>query len=711
MAVIGKIRQRAGLLIGIVGFSLVAFILGDLLTSNRSFLTGSGNELAIIGSKKVGVQEFESRVKQLEENYKINTGNETIDQNTLESLREQAWTQLLNEEILVKQIEKTGIKVSPEELFDLIQGKNPHPQIKEAFKDPKTGEFSPANVIQFLKNMDNDATGKTRTQWVAFEKYISEERAKEKYNEMIKHGLFTTSVEAKRFYENQNRIASVRFIDFNYTTIVDSTIQVDEKEMREYYNANQNEFKQEASRKLEYVAFEVTPSAEDRIAAYGSLEKIVQSFRESTDDSLFTNVNSDNKLGIAYFKQGSVAPAVDSVFFGGASTGTVVGPYEEGNVYKLSKLLEIKNVSDSIKVSHALIAFAGAERAPAEVTRSKDEAKLRADSLFAIVKKDGNRFDDIAKSLSDDKVASEKSGDLDWITQASPMDPKFKAGAFETPKGGVSLVESPFGFHIIKVTDQTAAVRQAKIATVDRRIEPGSKTFNSIYGKANEFGAKVKTAEAFDKMVKEQGLNKRVADNLKETDRYIPGLESPRALVQWAYQAKKGDVSKVYDFANKFVIAVLTDVKDKGIAPYDQALDLIKGKVITKKKAQMFMEKINAKSGSANNIDALAAALGVPVKSAETVNFNSSFVANLGVEPALVGTIFSLKQGVLSKPVEGTAGVFVVVVDKITEPAPVTDYNTPKSQATQQLQQRAGYEVFNALKEKANIVDNRGKYY
>mgnify|MGYP000202157167 FL=1 len=258
MAVIGKIRQRAGLLIGIVGFSLVAFILGDLLTSNRSFLTGSGNELAIIGSKKVGVQEFESRVKQLEENYKINTGNETIDQNTLESLREQAWTQLLNEEILVKQIEKTGIKVSPEELFDLIQGKNPHPQIKEAFKDPKTGEFSPANVIQFLKNMDNDATGKTRTQWVAFEKYISEERAKEKYNEMIKHGLFTTSVEAKRFYENQNRVASVRFIDFNYTTIVDSTIQVDEKEMREYYNANQNEFKQEASRKLEYVAFEVT---------------------------------------------------------------------------------------------------------------------------------------------------------------------------------------------------------------------------------------------------------------------------------------------------------------------------------------------------------------------------------------------------------------------------------------------------------------------
>ena len=711
MAVIGKIRQRAGLLIGIVGFSLVAFILGDLLTSNRSFLTGSGNELAIIGSKKVDIQEFEALVKQLEENYKINTGNQTVDQNTLESLREQAWTQLLNEEILSKQIEKTGIKVSADELFDMIQGKNPHPQIKEAFKDPKTGEFSAANVIQFLKNMDNDATGKTRNQWVAFEKYINEERVKEKYNEMIKHGLFVTTAEAKRMYENQNRTASVRFIDFNYTTIEDSTIKVEDKELREYYNSHQNDFKQEASRKLEYVTFDVVPSTEDKQNAISSLDKLVQAFRETTDDSLFTSINSDNKIEIAYFKQNSLAPVIDTPFFGGAPVGTVIGPYEEGNAYKVSKLLASKNMSDSIKVSHALVAFTGAERAPAEVTRTRDQAKATADSLLAIIKKDGNRFAEIAKNASDDKVAAEKEGDLDWITQASPMDPKFKAGAFETAKGQVSLVESPFGFHLIKVTDQTAAVRQVQVASIDRRIEPGSKTFQTSFAKANEFAAKNKTPEAFEKAVQEQGLNKRVADNLKETDKFIPGLESPRALVQWAYNSKKGDVSKVYDFGNKFVIAVLTEVKEKGIAPYEQALDLVKGKVITAKKAQIFIEKINAKMSGATTIDALATALGTQVKNAEGVNFNSSFVANLGVEPALVGTIFSLKQGVLSKPVEGTTGVFVAVIDRISEPAATTDFSSNKKQAIQQLQQRTTYEVFNALKEKANITDNRGKYY
>ncbi|MBL0341043.1 MAG: SurA N-terminal domain-containing protein [Bacteroidetes bacterium] len=711
MAVIGKIRQRAGLLIGIVGFSLVAFILGDLLTSNRSFLTGSGNDLAVIGGKKVNIQDFESMVQQLEENYKLNTGNQTIDQTTMESLREQAWTQLLNEEIMKKQYAKTGVQVSADELFEMIQGKNPHPQIKEAFKDPKTGEFSPANVLQFLKNMDNDATGKTRAQWIAFEKFIAEERMKEKYDQLIKHGLFVTTEEAKNTYEIQTKTASVKFIDFNYNTIVDSTIAVSDKELRDYYNSHQNDFKQEAARKLEYVTFDVVPSQTDREATLKSIDQLTQPFRESTDDSLFVSVNTDNKNEIAYFKRGTLSPIIDSTFFNGTSIGTVVGPYEENNNYKLSKLIDVKSISDSIKVSHALIAYAGSERAPAEVTRTKEQAQAMADSLMGLINKDPKKFTEIAKFQSDDKVSAEKEGDLDWITQESPMDPRFKTGAFETKKGSVSLVESNFGFHLIKVTDQTTPSTKVKVATIERRIEPGSKTYQMAFAKANEFASKNTNSEAFTKSVQEQGLNKRVAENLKETDKFIAGLESPRALIQWAYQSKEGDVSKTYDFGNKFVVAHLLEAKEKGIAPFEKATELVKGKVLTSKKAQLLIEKINAKSASAKTIEELATALGTQVKSAEGLNFASSFIPNLGVEPALVGTIFSIKQGQLSKPIEGTAGVFVAVVNSFTEPTAITDYTNNKNQTVQQLQQRASYEVFNALKEKAEIVDNRGKYY
>lgn len=711
MAVIGKIRQKAGLLIGIVGFSLVAFILGDLLTSNRSFISGSDNSVAQIGGKKIEVLEFESRVKQMEENYKLNTGNESIDQATLESLREQAWTEMLNDYIMDPQYNKLGIKVSGDELFDMIQGKNPHPQIKEAFKDPNTGEFSPANVLQFLKNMDSDATGKTRAQWLAFEKYINEERIKEKYNDLIKHGLFTTSAEAKRLHENQGKTANIRFIDFNYATIADSTIKVEEKELREYYNSHQNDYKQEASRTVEYVVFDVTPSPEDRENAFRSIEKLVQPFGESTDDSLFASVNADTKSEISFYKKGTLAPALDTTFFGSASPGTVVGPFEENNSFKIAKLIDIKNQADSLKVSHALIAFAGAERAPAELTRTRDEAKSIADSLLAIIKKDSKRFNDIAKNMSDDKVASEKDGDLDWITMESPMDPRFKTGAFETSKGDVSLVESNFGFHLIKVTDQTTPVSKVKVAVIDRRIQAGSKTYQLAFAKANEFASKNTTIESFNKTVQEQGLNKRVAENLKENDKTIAGLESPRPLIQWAYQSEKGTVSKPYDFANKFVIGVVTDVKEKGISTFEQATDGVKTKVITQKKAKMFADKIEAARASAKTIDELAAKLGVGVKTAEKVSFSSSFLANVGVEPAVVGTVFSTPVNQLSKPVEGTAGVFVIVVDKIDEPQTPFEAAQFQKQAVQQLQQRAAYEVFNALKEKAEVNDNRGRFY
>ncbi|MDQ3050088.1 MAG: SurA N-terminal domain-containing protein [Bacteroidota bacterium] len=711
MAVIGKIRQRAGLLIGIVGFSLIAFILGDLLTSNRSFLAGSDTSVAEIGGKKIEVVDFETRVNQMEENYKLNTGNETVDQATMESLREQAWTELLNDYIMDPQFEKTGIKVSGDELFDMIQGKNPHPQIKEAFKDPNTGEFSPRNVLDFLKNMDNDATGKTRAQWIAFEKFINDERIKEKYNELIKHGLFTNSVEAKKMHEDQGKMASIRFIDFNFSTIADSSVKVEEKELRDYYNSHQNDFKQEASRSIEYVTFDVMPSQEDRESALQSIQKLVQPFSESTDDSLFTAVNSDTKSETAFYKKGTLAPVLDTTYFGNAPIGTVTGPYEENNTYKIAKLIDVKFQPDSLKVSHALISYAGAERAAPEVTRTKEQAQAAADSLLTIIKKDPRRFADIAKNISDDKVAAEKDGDLEWITQESPMDPKFKAGAFETAKGEVSLVESNFGFHLIKVTDQTTASRKVKVAIIDRKLEPGSKTYQMAFSKANEFASKNTTLEAFNKSIQEQGLNKRVADNLKESDKAIAGLESPRQLIQWAYQAEEGDVSKTYDFGNKFVVAALTSAKDKGVATYEQSLEQVKTKVIAAKKAKIFIDKIEAASASSKTLDELAQKLNANIRTAEQVSFASSFLSNVGVEPAVVGTVFSTPVNKLSNPVEGTSGVFVLVVDKFEEPKSPFDANQFKQQAMQQLQQRATYEVFNALKEKANITDNRGKFY
>ncbi len=712
MAVIGKIRQRAGLLIGLVGFSLAAFVLGDLFTSNRSFLGGTDTNVAIIGDKKIDVRDFEALVTELTENYKINTSTETVDQNTLESLREQAWTELLNDEVFMKQVNKTGLAVSSDEIFDMIQGKNPHPQIKQAFTDPATGEFSPANVIQFLKNMDSDPTGASRAQWIAFEQYIKEERLKNKYNEMIKNGLFVTTAEAQQDYINKGKSVNIRFIDQPYGSIVDSTITVTDKEMREYYNSHQNDFKQEASRKIEYVVFEVVPSEEDRAKTYSEISSLAEEFNNTDNDSLFSAINSDTKQPITWYKEGQLSPVIDSVFFSeNAATGMAYGPYEENKSFVIAKLLNSELRPDSLRVSHALISYAGSERAAPEITLTKAEAKERADSLFNLIQSNPARFNEFASFQSDDKVSAEKGGDLDWITSESPMDPQFLKGAFNTKKGEVSLVESPFGFHLIKVTDQTATSKQVEVAFVNRNIEPGSKTYQQAFSAANEFAGVYNTSESFEKGVEEKGLTKRVADNLKETDKAIAGIESPRPLIVWAYRSNLHDISKAYEFGNKFVVAHLADVKDKGIAPYDQVKDKLDGFVRTDNKAKILIERFENAMKGASGIDELATSMQTYAKSANNVNFGSTYIENLGVEPALVATVVTMEKGKLSSPIKGQAGVYVAMVDQINEPAESTDFSNNKNQLSSQTKQRATYEVFEALKEKANIVDNRGKFY
>jgi parvulin-like peptidyl-prolyl isomerase len=244
--------------------------------------------------------------------------------------------------------------------------------------------------------------------------------------------MYTTTEEAKRMVLSQGRTMNTRVVDLQFKAVPDSSIKAEESELTAYYNAHKDEFKQEEGRKIEYVVFDVAPSTEDVATALKLTDDLVASFRETTDDSLFVSVNSDQKIEIQYSKQGTLSPAVDTVFFSGAAPGTVVGPYRENNGFRLSKLMDIRMRPDSIRVSHALVAYAGSERAAPEITRTKDEAKNRADSLFAIAKKDAKAFMEIAKNQSDDKVAATKDGDLDWMTSDSPMDPTFKEGAFNS---------------------------------------------------------------------------------------------------------------------------------------------------------------------------------------------------------------------------------------------------------------------------------------
>ena len=698
MAMINKIRNKAGLLIGIVGFSLLAFILGDLLSNNQGLFSGDRTTVAVIGGKKINVQDFEAKVQTSIENYKLNSQTENVDQNVTEQLREQTWNQLVQDEVMGTQYEKLGLTVTPEELMDMVKGKNPHPQIVQAFTDPATKQFNPSAVINFLKNMNNDPTGRTAAQWVAFERAIQQERLTQKYNDLIKQGLYVTTAEAKNEFDARNRTASIRFLTLSYSTISDSTVQVSDAELKEVYNRNQKKYKQEATRSIDYVTFDVVPSETDREAARQEITKLTDEFKASTNDSAFVALNSDNRAEGTFVKQGGLPPTLDTVMFN-APVGTVVGPYEENNMFRLAKLSEVKMLPDSVHARHILL--------KANNPATKDSVMKRADSLLTAIKA-GADFAMLSTLYSVDEGAKQKGGDLGWFSQGMMVKP-FNDAAFQNNKGDKLIVETQFGIHIMEILDQSAPSRQVKVMYIDRRIEPSSKTYQMAYNKANEFAMKNTTAEAFDNGVKQQNLTKLTESNVQENARQVGPLENSRELVRWMYTAKVGDVSKAFEFNNRFTIAKLTEIREKGYSTMEEVKDQVLFEARREKKADMLIERIK-KAGNAGNIDALATALGTNVQTSENVSFASPFLST-GMEGAVVGKIMAMKPGTTSAPLEGLAGVYVVNLKAFNNPPAPANYNEIASQMRQQLQGRAQYEVFNALKEKADISDNRGKFY
>ena len=697
MAVIGSIRKRVGLLIGFIGVSLLAFILGDVFSSGTGIFGGNTDVVGDVAGEKVHYSEFEKRVEMLTENYRINTQSDNIDQNTQDMLREQAWGMFVNENTLGVEYKKLGISVSAEELYDMCTGSNPHAQVKQAFSDPKTGQFDAASVIKFLKNLPN-ADEKTQRQWRQFEDAIREERIASKYKDMLKAGLFVTDAEAKEAYTEAQRTASISYLRLDYNTIPDSTVKVEEGDLKAYHSANTAKYKQtESIRKIEYVTFDITPSAEDRQEVTEWINKKAGEFAESTNDINYVNQYSDVPFDSTYHAKGTLAAVIDTSFFN-APIGKMVGPYMDGDIFKISKLVADRFIPDSVKARHILISVENGDTAKARNT---------ADSLKSAIKR-GAKFADLAQVFSKDPGSGAKGGDLGWFRSGAMVKP-FNDACFEGSKGDMPIVTSQFGVHLIEIMDKGVPSKQIQVATLERKVEPSQKTYDNIYGKANQFASNNNTALLFDSACIKEGLNKRIADNIRETDKNIPGLESPRELVRWAYQAKKGDVSKAFTLGEKYVIAKLVDIKDKGTLPLESVREQVTAEVRKQKKADMLAEKINA--AGATTMEALAQKLNVNSSDADAINFQNPYIQGLGNENKAVGSIFGMKAGSISKPIKGDNGVIVVFVKSFTEPAAITDYSANIKQLVDQRKSRSEYEVFNALKEKANIEDNRGKFY
>lgn len=730
MSVLESLRKRSGLLVAIVGLALFAFVLTGLFQRDSSLFGGEDSTVGEIAGKSIDIKDFKTKVDEAIESQKRNSNKGTLDQNEIDGIVQQIWNQTINEEVLEKEYAKLGIAVSDEELYDLMVD-HPHsalvrnlsdPQtgkIAPMFADEKTGEVSPAKIRQFTQSM----TDEQEKQWAQLENYIRKIRTVEKYNNMIKKGLYVTKAVAKANYIAQNANSDIKYVVKSYNTIVDSTLKPTDVELSDYYKAHQNEFKQETSRKIEYVAFNIVASPEDLEETKKDMQKVAEEFKtkKAGEDSTFViSQAASRNFDVTYHAKGTLSPEIDTTMFK-AEIGTVVGPYTENGSFVISKLVGIKNAADSAKVRHILISYKGAGASP-DVTRTKERAKAEADSLLTILKKERNKFGEFVDKYSDDngkkmppnkKEGEEypgKGGDYGWMNANSGFVEPFKNAGLDGKKGDLVVVETQFGYHIIEVLDAKGSQKKVQVATIDRKIEPSTKTRQNLFVQASEFAGKNTTEELFQSAVVTEKLNKRIADNIKENDRNIPGIDSPRDLIRWVYENKKGTVSEPKEFGDKFIIAVITEVREKGIAPQEQVKDELTAKVIKQKKGQKLAGELQEALAGNTTIDALATKLNIPLQQAQAINFSTNALPGSSNEPEVIGLVTVQKAQTLSKPIIGKEGVFVAYVVSKKEAPAQKDFSGQQKGAMTEIQGRVDMEVYDALKENANIKEHFLKF-
>jgi len=703
MAVLNKIRQRSFFLIIIIALALFAFVLADLFRSGGF----SGNKaLKVIGEvngEEINTQEFQNRLE------RISRGRNGM------SMVNSVWDQVINGRLISQQVEKAGIRVDSEHLKGAIE--------KAYSSDPtfqnEAGVFDYAKVQSFVNEMKTTNPQRYKSFWLGLEKERLDGAASDVYFDMVKAGINFTGKEGEIVHKSNNETLNLKYVQLPFTSIVDSTVAVSKSEISKYINDHKSQYKEEANTDLAYVKIDEVASLEDEQEISKNLEALIGNtveynkqlnandtilgFAATKDIEEFVNANSSSKYNTQFqFKNDLTEDVATNLY--DAEIGKVYGPYKDGSFIKLAKLVETTKMPDSAKASHILIAWEGLRTAQ-DVTRTKDEAKKLADSIKGIVLKSKSKFADLAKEFSVDKSNNDKGGDLGYFTPGR-MVPAFNDYVFKGSKGDVGVVETQFGYHIIRVEDQKNYQKAVKIAIISREIEPSEKTIGEIYAKASNFVQAAKS-KGFEEAAKEFNYTVSPVKGVKELDEYIPGVGQQRSIVRWAFNKEnETGTIKSFDIPSGYFISKIVSRREEGLMTAENASTEVISILRKQKKAELLKDKIKAP-----DLESIAVSNGTTVKSANAVSLNSGSISGVGVEKRVVGAAFGLEKGKVSKSIVGDKGVYVVEVTEKTPAQKLASYKGVANKNVSSVVNGAQSAVTKALKDKSEITDRRADLY
>ncbi len=704
MAVLGQIRQRSVFLILVIGMALFAFVISGVFDENSA--AGSPSDpIAVVNDEEIELTFYRQLVENTERNYNIST---------MQAVNS-VWDQLVRATIFRQEFERLGIDAGKQQIEMILM------QNQTIVQDPRfqneTGFFDFGIFTDYINQMRVE-NPQAYDNWKLQEENIVGMAKENIYYDLIKSSTGFTELEGKNAYHIQNDKVNLKFVRMSYEEVPDSLFKISDADIKQYINKTKENYETEMSRSVRYVIFDEVASEADENQIRADLEKLKNQRIEYNDVSKLTDTieglattenmtdfieqYSETAFDSIYKTKGILASEYADILFG-LNPGDVFGPYKDSNQLKISRFLDRKK-GGAIKASHILVAFIGATRANPDITRSNEEAKKLAQDLYRKVRRNPDDFAQLASENSDGPSKTQ-GGDLGFF-QEGMMTDKFFDFCDRSRVGEIGLVETEFGFHVIKVTDKEDVVLTADVV---KEIVPSEETSNVVFQKTTQFEMESIKTEQMDTVANNYDYDVKFVQKVNLLDENLPDLTRQRNLVQWLFndETEVGDIKRFSMTNGGYVVAQLSGITPKGTVNVESVKFEVIQEMLKEKKAA-YLLKIHADKKS---LDALASATDKEIETASAVTQENTVIAGAGTEPYVIGAAFALELNKASALIKGNSGVYMIEVISKEIAEEMESYRAYANALQNEENMRINNSIYEALRSSAEIEDNRQLYY
>ena len=698
MAVLEKIRVKLGVFITVViALALLSFIIDPTTLEAVSNSMSSKYDVGEINGKDISYMDFEKDVEYFTTLNEIATGTSAQSEQQIEAIRNAAWQSLIDRYLFLRNAKAAGLTVGVAEMVDLTTGDMVSPLIAQdpSFMD-ESGNFSRDLLVNLVQNIHNDASGSIRMYWDYLQNTIYTQQFYAKYGSLFTSGNYDNPLMLARQIEENNNTVDAEFVMVPYGYQTDSTITVSESEIKNYYKSHKDMYRQQASRDIEYVVFEVVPSDEDIAATNEQILDLYDEFASTSREDMksFLLRNSDRPYSEYYYRTGelnTVSPDVNNFVFNDGKGVSKV--FTKDNTFYVARVMDSRMVPDSVFVKHILL---------------QGEQEALADSLAGVLRSGRETFANVAAMYSADQNPNvAERGDIGWMTQTY-MIPGMES-VMTAPLNRIFIIDTQYGKHIVKVTDRTEPLLKKQVAILEKESIASKETFNRYYSQANNIAAKsAGKYENFRKAVEEEGLYAHPVNRMLESSNRLGAIDDTKEVTRWAFDAKKGKVSDIITVNNNyFFVVALKDIHKEGYATVSEVTPGIRNILYREKLGVKKAAEVAEKIKGLDNLQAIADALGTTVSTKEGIAFSS--LTSQGLDPKFIGAVSVAEEGKICGPLAGNIGVYVYKVTAHDTGAFFTEDDARARES--QISQYSLQMLVPVMMQDADVKDNRARFY